>query len=131
MAIATNSLSLADYALISNSPQVRAVSYSLIMSDNVMQDVPLLNKKTLVANGVRFEGNLPTVNWAPINSEGVPTKATQPPYRDHLYLIRNTTDGIKAIVEDKNKIVNHPPTQEGANFKPVTKNLNNKFFKKN
>ncbi len=128
MAIATNSLSLADYALISNSPQVRAVSYSLIMSDNVMQDVPLLNKKTLVANGVRFEGNLPTVNWAPINSEGVTTKGTPTPYSEQLYLIRNNIDVDKVYVEDENQIVDPRSTQVGAYLKAVTYDLNYKFF---
>src|SRR5260221_115366 len=128
MAIATNSLSLADYALISNSPQVRAVSYSLIMSDNVMQDVPLLNKKTLVANGVRFEGNLPTVNWAPINSEGVTTKGTPTPYSEQLYLIRNNIDVDKVYVEDENQIVDPRSTQVGAYLKAVTYDLNFKYF---
>src|SRR5258707_5881446 len=128
MAIAANSLTLADYALNSNSPQVRAVSYSLILGDNVMQDVPLLNKKTLVANGVRFEGNLPTVNWAPINSEGVTTKGTPTPYSEQLYLIRNNIDVDKVYVEDENQITDPRATQVGAYLKAVTYDLNYKFF---
>src|SRR5260221_498601 len=129
MAIAANSLTLADYALNSNSPQVRAVSYSLILGDNVMQDVPLLNKKTLVANGVRFEGNLPTVNWAPINSEGVTTKGTPTPYSEQLYLIRNNIDVDKVYVEDENKIPAPRATKVGVYLKAVPYDLNYIFFK--
>src|SRR6266704_2798119 len=105
MAIAANSVSLADYALTSNSPPVRAVTYSLILSENVMQDVPLINSESLVANGVRFEGNLPTVNWSPLNAEGVTTKGTPTAYSEQAYTFRNNIDVDKVFVRDKNAIV--------------------------
>lgn len=129
MAIAANSLTLADYALTSNSPLVRAVSYSLIQNDNVMQDIPLINKKTLIANGVRFEGNLPTVNWAPLNSEGVTTKGTPTSYQEQLYLIRNYIDVDKVFVEEENAIVDPRATQVEAYLKALTYDFNYKFFK--
>lgn len=128
MAIGAGTLTLADYALLSNSPLVRAITYSLIIGDNVIQDVPLLNKKTLVANGVRFEGNLPTVNWAPINSEGVTTKGTPTPYSEQLYLVRNYVDVDKVYVEEENAIVDPRATQVGAYLKAVTYDINDKFF---
>ena len=104
MAISTNTPSLADYALQSNSALVRAITYSLIDYGNVAQDLPLINKKSLVANGVRFEGNLPTVNWAQINSEGVTTNGTPTAYQEQLYTIRNYIDVDKLFVEDENAI---------------------------
>ena len=129
MAIATNSLTLADYALLSNNPMVQAVSYSLILYSNIMQDVPLTNKKTLIANGVRFEGNLPTVNWSPINAEGVTTKGTPTAYQEQVYLIRNYIDVDKVYVEDINQIQDPRATQTEAYLKALTYDMNYKFFK--
>src|SRR5690242_14841064 len=120
MAISTSALSLTDYALMSNSPLVRAVTYSLIENDMIAQDIPLLNKKTLVANGVRFEGNLPSVNWAQLNAEGVTTKGTPTPYQEQLYLIRNYIDIDKMFVEEENAIQDPRATQIGAYLKAVT-----------
>src|SRR6266705_6678275 len=104
MAIAANSVSLADYALTSNSPPVRAVTYSLILSENVMQDVPLINSESLVANGVRFEGNLPTINWRPLNAEGVSVHAQPTPYQEQAFVMTNYVDLDKYIVRDQNAI---------------------------
>src|SRR6266571_6171405 len=129
MAIAANSVSLADYALTSNSPPVRAVTYSLILSENVMQDVPLINSESLVANGVRFEGNLPSVNWAPLNAEGVTTKGTPTPYAEQAYMIRNNIDTDKVLVEDKNSIVDPRGVQTEAYLRALTYDMNFRFIK--
>jgi|SRR5579872_1902829 len=128
MAIDSNAYSLADYALNSNNPMVKAITYSLIMSDNILQDCPILNQKTLIANGVRFEGNLPTVNWAPVNSEGVTTKGTPTPYAEQLYLIRNYIDVDQVYVEDVNSIVDPRASQTEAFMKALTYDMNDKFF---
>lgn len=128
MTIDPNSLSLQQYALMSNDPLVRAVTYSLIDYGNVLQDVPLVNQKSLIANGVRFEGNLPSVNWAPINSEGVTTIGTPTAYAEQLYLIRNYIDVDKVYVEDVNAIVDPRSAQTNAYLKAVTYDFNDKFF---
>lgn len=128
MTIAANSMTLADYALTSNSELVRAVTYSLIDNGAVLQDVPLINKKTLIANGVRFEGNLPTINWSPLNAEGVTTKGTPTPYQEQLFLVRNYIDVDKVYVEEENAIVNPRAIQEEAYLKALTYDTNDKFF---
>jgi len=128
MAIDTNAYSLTDYALNSNNPMVRAITYSLIESDNVLQDCPIITDQTLIANGVRFEGNLPTVNWAPINSEGVTTKGTPTPYAEQVFLIRNYIDVDKVYVRDKNAIVDPRSSQVEAYMKGLTYDMNDKFF---
>ncbi|SRR5260221_435527 len=129
MAIAANSVTLADYALISNDPMVRAVTYSLIENGNIMQDVPLISKKSLVANGVRFEGNLPSVNWSPVNAEGVTTKGTPTAYQEQIYLIRNYIDVDKVFVQEENALVDPRATQIGAYMKSLTYDMNYKFIK--
>src|SRR5258708_5676741 len=129
MAIAANSITLADYALTSNSPMVRAVTYSLIESGNIMQDVPLINQESLIASGVRFEVNLPRVTWARINSEGVTTKGTPTAYQEQVYTFRNYIDVDKLLVRDKNAIVDPRSAQTGAYLKSVTYDMNYKFIK--
>ena len=128
MAIDSNAYNLSDYALNSNSPIVRAISFSLIENENIIQDIPLLTKKTLTANGVRFEGNLPTVNWAAPNSEGVTTKGTPTPYAEQLYFIRNYIDVDEVYVEEENAIVDPRASQLEAYLKSVTYDFNDKFF---
>lgn len=128
MTIASQSVTLADYALTSNSDMVRAVTYSLIDNGTVLQDVPLTNRKTLIANGVRFEGNLPSVNWSPVNAEGVTTKGTPTPYQEQLFMVRNYIDVDKVFVEDENAIVNPRAVQEEAYLKALTYDTNYKFF---
>lgn len=129
MAIAANTVTLADYAQMSNNPLVQAVTYSLILYSNVMQDVPMIDKKTMIANGARFEGNLPTVNWSPLNAEGVTTKGTPTPYQEQAYLIRNYIDVDKVLVEEENAIVDPRAVQTEAYLKSFTYEMNYRFFK--
>src|SRR6266568_2238446 len=129
MAIATNTVSLADYALMSNSPLIQKVSYSLILYSNVIQDVPLAEKKSLVVNGARFEGNLPSVNWSQLNAEGVTTKGTPTAYQEQAYIIRNYIDVDKFLVEEENAIVDPRAIQLAAYLKAVTYDFNYKFIK--
>lgn len=129
MAIGAGTVTLADYAQMSNNPLVQAVTYSLIVNDNVLQDVPLTDRKSLIANGARFEGNLPTVNWSQLNAEGVTTKGTPTPYQEQVYIIRNYIDVDKFIVEDQNQVVEPRAVQAEAYLKALTYDMNYKFLK--
>jgi hypothetical protein len=131
MAIAANSVSLADYALNSNSPLVRAVSYSLIQNDIILQDIPLMTKKSMIVNGVRFEGNLPSVNWSQLNAEGVTTKGTPTAYSEQVYLLRNYIDVDHVFVEEENQIVDPRASQVGAYMRAFTYDFNDKFVNNN
>jgi hypothetical protein len=129
MAIAAGTVTLADYALMSNSPLVQAVSYSLIEAEHVLQDMPLQTNASLLVNGARFEGNLPSVNWSPLNAEGVTTKGTPTPYQEQAYILRNYIDVDKFIVQDKNAIVDPRAVQVEAYMKSFAYDFNYKFFK--
>lgn len=126
--ISANSVTLADYAQMSNNPLVQRVTYSLIQYSNVIQDVPLVEKKSLIANGVRFEGNLPSVNWSQLNAEGTTTKGVPTPFQEQAYFIRNYIDVDKFLVMDENAIVDPRATQTEAYLKAVTYDLNDKIF---
>lgn len=129
MTIAATALSLADYALNSNSPAVKAITYSLIENGSVFQDIPCINNESLVANGVRFEGNLPVPNWVQINAEGTTVKGTPTPYAESAYIVRNYIDVDKFLLRDKNQISDPRATQTGAFIKGLTYDQNYKFIK--
>lgn len=129
MAIAAGTVTLADYALMSNNPLVRAITYSLIDNGSVIQDIPLVSKKSFTINGARFEGNLPTVNWSQLNAEGVSTKGTPTAYQEQVYILRNYIDVDKYIVEEENAIVDPRASQTEAYMKALTYDVNYKFIK--
>lgn len=129
MAIGAGTVTLADYALLSNQPLVQAVTYSLVLYANILQDIPLLERASLQVNGTRFEGNLPTVNWVPINSEGTSTHGQPTAYQEQAYIIRNYIDVDKFLVLDMNQIIEPRAAQTDAYLKGLTYDFNFKFFK--
>ena len=131
MAIAQGTVTLADYALMSNQPMVQAVSYSLILYANIMQDIPMIERKSLTVNGRRFEGNLPTINWSQLNAEGVSTRGQPTAYQEQAYIIRNYIDVDKFMVEDENEIIDPRELQTQAYLKGLTYDFNWKFFANN
>jgi hypothetical protein len=132
MAIATNTVTLADYALMSNSPLVQKVTFSLINYGNILQDLPMITKKSFIINGVRFDGsNLPSVNWSQLNAEPLTTKATPTTYQEQAFLLRNTIDVDKYLVEEENQIVDPRGIQIEAYLQSLTYDINYKFFNNN
>lgn len=120
---------MAQYALLANEPLVEAVTYSLIDNGSIMaRDIPFANKQTLIANGVRFEGNLPTVNWSQLNAEGVVSIGSPKPYQEVAYTIRNYVDVDKRFVQDENQIADPRSTQVEAVLKAIAYDFNDKFF---
>src|SRR5882762_7016693 len=132
MAIAANTITLADYAMMSNAPLVQAVTFSLIENDIVLQDLPIITKKSFIINGTRFDGsNLPTINWSKVNAEPVTTKATPVPYQEQAFLLRNTIDVDKYIVQEENQIVDPRAIQTEAYLKSLTYDVNFRYINNN
>jgi hypothetical protein len=132
MAIATNTVTLADYAMMSNSPLVQKVTYSLILYSNILQDIPMITKKSFIINGVRFDGtSLPSINWSQLNAEPLTTKATPVPYQEQAFLLRNSIDVDKYLVEEENQIVDPRGVQVEAYLKALTYDMNFKFINNN
>jgi len=123
-----NALTIAQYADLSNDPMVRAVGFSLLDMGTAMTDIPFVNRKTLIANGVRWEGNLPSVNWGSINSTPVTTTGTPKPYQEQAYVMRNAIKVDKVLVEDENAIISPRGAQLAAYLKSVAYDFNDKFI---
>lgn len=128
MSISTSALTLAQYAIQSNDPRVLKITYSLLENGNVLADIPLFNNKTLIANGVRWTGNLPSINWAKINTDPVVTSGTPAAYSESAFIVRNAIDVDKYLVEDKNQIVDPRGAQVSAWLKGFTYDVNDKFL---
>jgi hypothetical protein len=129
MAIGAGTYTLADYALNSNQPLIRAITFSLLQYGNIMEDCPLVDNQSLIANGVRFEGNLPSVNWSQLNAEGVTTRGQPTNYQEQAYIIRNYIDVDKFLVLDKNQIQEPRAIQAQAYLRALTYDFNFKFIK--
>src|SRR4051812_42451712 len=128
MAISASALTLAQYALLSNDPLVQAVTFSMIEAGSVMQDVPFVNRSSLIAQGVRFEGNLPSVNWANVNEEGATTSGTPKAFQESAYILRNYIDTDHVLVEDINQIADPRGVQTAAFMRAASYDLNDKFI---
>lgn len=124
-----SALSMAQYAIMSNDPMVKAVTFSLLDMGTALTDIPFVNKKTLIANGVRWEGNLPSVNWGAINTTPVTTLGTPKPYQEQAYVMRNAIKVDKVYVDEENQIVDPRGAQLAAYLKSVAYDFNYKFIK--
>jgi len=123
-----NALTMAQYAVLSNNPMVQAVTFSLLDMGTAMTDIPFVNKKTLIANGVRWEGNLPTPSWGSINSTPVTTTGTPKPYQEQAYVMRGAIKVDKVLVNDVNAISDPRATQLAAFLKGFAYDFNDKFI---
>lgn len=126
--IQSTALSFAQYAIQSNDPLVQEVVFSLLDIGTAMTDIPFVTKKTLIANGVRWNANLPTVNWGTINSVPTGTIGTPTPYQEQAYIIRNNIDVDKYLIQDENQIGDARGTQLAAYLKAVAYDFNTKFI---
>jgi len=132
MAVATTAVNLMQYAIMSNDVAVQAITMSLIDNGSIMaRDIPFATKKSLIANGVRWQGNLPTVNWSPLNAEGTTTVGTPTPFQENAYTLRNYIDVDKWLVEDENQIQEPREAQTAAYLKGQAYNFNNIFVNNN
>lgn len=129
MAISSSALTLGQYAILSNEPLVQAVTFSLIDNGSVLaRDIPFTNKATLVANGVRWEGNLPSVTWANLNEEPTVVNGTPTPYQEQAYIIRNSLETDKLFIQDQNQIVDPRASRLEAYLKAVAYDFNDKVI---
>jgi hypothetical protein len=128
MPVLSNTITLAQYAMMSNDPLVKKISFSLLENGSVLNDIPLTNKKSLKASGVRFEGDLPTVTWAKLNDDWTAASGTPKPFEEQAFLIRNSIDVDKKLVEDENQIQDPRAVQLQAYLKSVVYDFNDKII---
>lgn len=131
-AVDSSSMTLADYASLSNSPLVQKITMSLIKFGSVLQDVPLISYNSLIANGSRFTNdNLPTIGYRNINEEPTVAKAVPTPYSESAFILSNNIDVDKKILQDRNAIGSPFGQQLRAYLESVTYDFNDKWINNN
>ncbi len=128
MAVSASAANLAQYANMSNEPLIKAVVMSLRDNGSVVTDWPIITRPTLVAKGARWTGNLPSVNWVPLNTEGTTTSGTPDNFEEQVYILRNNIDIDKFLVLDQNQIQDPRAVQLAAYLKAVAYDINFKFI---
>lgn len=124
-----NALNMAQYAVMSNDPLVQRVTYALIDNGSIMaRDIPFVNKSSLIAQGVRWTGGLPTVAWVPLNTDPTVITGAPTPYTESAYLLRNEIQADKYYVRDINQIQDPRQIQLQAYLKAQAYDFNDKFF---
>lgn len=126
----TSSLTLSDYALMSNSPLVQKISTSMLMFGSVLQDIPLETYQSLIANGVRFigtQGNA-TVGWRKLNEAPAVTKGVPTPWQEQAYILSNNFAIDNVLLKDKNRIQDPWQIQLNHYLQMVTYEINDKFI---
>lgn len=125
----SNSITLSDYALMSNSPLVQKFTYSLIQFGSVLQDIPLRTYKSMTANGSRFLGaGLATVGYRKLNEAPAVTKSVPTAYQEQAYIVSNNFDIDTILLEDVNRIQDPFATQMSAYLRALTYDFNDKFI---
>jgi hypothetical protein len=129
MAIDSNSLTLAEYALLSNDVAVRAITWDMIDKGSIAaRDIPFVTKKTLKVNGIRWTTDLPDVNWVKLNEEGPVVKGKPGTYSEQAWILRNRIHTDHLLVEEENQIANPHEAQVKAYLWAQVLDFNDKFF---
>lgn len=124
-------VTLAEYATISNDPLVFGITTSLLKNGSPLNDLPLETKPTLVINGSRVVGNLPSVNWAPLNDSPVSVQTAATPYSERAYIIRNNIDCDMYLVQDSNQIEDPRIFNLRMFLEALRYDINDKFINNN
>src|SRR5688572_10859862 len=105
MAGDSNALRMTDAALLSKSAQVKAVVNDLFLSGSILTDIPFVNEATLKKNGLRQDGDLPTVNWGPSNAAGAVGRSSVVPFEEQAYIIRNLVQTDSVYMRQNGNVV--------------------------
>jgi hypothetical protein len=129
VAVATGSVTMGQWATLSNEPLVQAVTWSLVESGSVIaRDIPFSNNESLYVNGVRFEGGLPAIKWAMLNEEGVTVSMAPAAFQEQVYILRNQVDVDEYLVRDRNAIRDVRATQVEGLMRAIAYDFNYKFI---
>lgn len=132
MAVDSNSLTLTDYALMSNDPLIQKISMSLLKLGMLLQDVPMRTYKSMVANGTRWDGSsMPTINWRKLNDPYTVTKAVPVAFQEQAYIASNAIDIDNKILEDVNRITDPFSGQLMIYLETLAYDFNDKFINNN
>lgn len=128
MAVDASALNLAQYALMSNDPQIQRITFSLLQFGTVLEDIPIVTVPSLNIRGVRWQNNLPTVNWRKLNASSSVTSGSPTAYSEQAFIASNNIDTDIKLIQDQNQITDPRTAQVQAWFESFAYDTNDKFF---
>lgn len=131
MTISSNSLTLAQYAQLSNDPVIRAATIVLIDNESIMaRDLPMEVANTFKVSGTRWSGEgIQTPTWTTLNSAPtVPAGVSPTPFEERAFLIRHMITTDRKFLRDRNSIGNPHAFQVAAFLEGMAYDFNYRFF---
>lgn len=129
MSIPSGALSLADSAKFQNDPLVSKITKTLYEQDNILTKLSFINRKSMKANGARWEGSLPNVDFVPLNTDPPTSTGSPNHFQESAYLVRNNIPIDSLILEDENNITDPLGSIIQAYLENWTYKINNYFIK--
>lgn len=126
-----SAMTLDKYAIQSEDPAVKKITFSLYKTVSVLKDIPLVTDPSIYQNGVRYTDNLPTVSWGRINETPVVTSGKPRPYQSEVAIIRNAFQYDRRIIGQKNHIVDPMKVDFDAWMESLQYELNDTFINNN
>lgn len=124
---ASNSITLFDYGLMSNSPLIRKIIVSWLEYNSILTDIPLVTYPSLTMNGSRFLAaaiNSQAVNYRKINEQPVLWKAVPKPYAESAFILSGQFAIDTVLLKDINRIGSPFALQLEAWNKAVVRSTN-------
>jgi len=131
MAVDASALNIGQYALQSNDPRIMKITYSLLQVGTVLEDIPIVTVPSLNLRGVRWQSNLPTVNWRKLNASSTVTVGTPTAFSEQAFILSNNIDVDVKFILDQNQISDPRTVQLGAYMTAAMYDINDKFINNN
>lgn len=131
MSVDAAALNIGQYALMSNDPRIMRITYSLLQVGTVLEDIPIVTLPSLNLRGVRWQSNLPSVNWRKLNASSTVTSGTPTAYSEQAFLLSNNIDTDVKFIADMNQISDPRTVQLNAYLTGAMYDINDKFINNN
>lgn len=124
----SSAMTLDKYAMQSEDPGVKKITFSLYQTVNVAKDIPLKTMPDLHVNGVRYTDNLPSVTWGRLNETPTVVSGKPRSYQAEVALIRNQFQFDTRFLKQKNHIVDPVKIEFDAWMQNLQYELNDTFI---
>lgn len=127
-AIDSNALDLVTFAKMSNAPRATNIAMAFLQHSAIVADIPWFARKALRLQGVRWQDNLPDVDWVKLNEAGPTVKGTPTTYMEQAFIARNMIKTDHLLIEDESAIGNPHLQQVDAYIRSRSHDFNYKFI---
>ena len=124
----TSAMTLDKFAMQSEDPGVKKLTFSLYKTTNILKDLPLKTNPRLYMNGLRYTDNLPSVTWGRLNETGTVVSGKPRSYQAEVALIRNQFQFDRRFLNQPDAIQDFPSMEFNAWLESLTYTLNSTFI---